>query len=161
MELNPVPVLMAIVIYSNIGGSITPVGDPPNVIIASNQDVIDSVRIITPLKFLPTPFVALPQISILYKPEIFHLGYHSNHLSIVDTMHECKLRSMYREITHTMHLKKILLVLSFSVSCFCSLKAGLHGASRQARQVNKYLAPSYLLRVDILLLLLLRRYSPG
>ncbi|PNF30980.1 P protein [Cryptotermes secundus] len=42
MELNPVPVLMATVIYSNIGGSITPVGDPPNVIIASNQDVIDS-----------------------------------------------------------------------------------------------------------------------
>jgi Na+/H+ antiporter NhaD/arsenite permease-like protein len=45
MELNPVPVLMATVVYSNIGGSITPVGDPPNVIIASNQDVIDSVRI--------------------------------------------------------------------------------------------------------------------
>jgi hypothetical protein len=30
-----------------------------------------------------------------------------------------------------------------------SLKAGLHGASREARQVNEYLAPSYLLRVDI------------
>jgi Na+/H+ antiporter NhaD/arsenite permease-like protein len=44
MELNPVPVLMATVVYSNIGGTITPVGDPPNVIIASNQDVIDSVR---------------------------------------------------------------------------------------------------------------------
>jgi hypothetical protein len=29
------------------------------------------------------------------------------------------------------------------------LKAGLHGASREARQVNKQLAPSYLLRVDI------------
>ncbi|XP_069685556.1 P protein isoform X2 [Periplaneta americana] len=42
MELNPVPVLMAIVIYSNIGGSITPVGDPPNVIIASNSDVIEA-----------------------------------------------------------------------------------------------------------------------
>jgi Na+/H+ antiporter NhaD/arsenite permease-like protein len=48
MELNPVPVLMATVVYSNIGGSITPVGDPPNVIIASNQDVIDSVRINSP-----------------------------------------------------------------------------------------------------------------
>jgi spore coat protein U-like protein len=30
-----------------------------------------------------------------------------------------------------------------------SVKAGLHGASREAMQVNKYLAPSYLLRVDI------------
>jgi hypothetical protein len=48
MELNPVPVLMATVIYSNIGGSITPVGDPPNVIIASNQNVINSVSIKIP-----------------------------------------------------------------------------------------------------------------
>ncbi|KAG5330208.1 P protein, partial [Acromyrmex heyeri] len=39
MELNPVPILTAMVIYSNIGGATTPVGDPPNVIIASNQDV--------------------------------------------------------------------------------------------------------------------------
>lgn len=32
LELNPVPVLMITVIYSNIGGTATPVGDPPNVI---------------------------------------------------------------------------------------------------------------------------------
>ncbi|XP_046615982.1 P protein-like [Neodiprion virginianus] len=40
MELNPVPILMAMIVYSNIGGAITPVGDPPNVIIASNRHVI-------------------------------------------------------------------------------------------------------------------------
>ncbi|KAL9922888.1 OCA2 melanosomal transmembrane protein hoepel1 isoform 2-T2 [Glossina fuscipes fuscipes] len=37
MSLNPVPILMCMVIYSNIGGALTPVGDPPNVIIASNN----------------------------------------------------------------------------------------------------------------------------
>ncbi|XP_058453914.1 P protein isoform X1 [Malaya genurostris] len=37
MGLNPVPVLMSMVIYSNVGGTLTPVGDPPNVIIASNS----------------------------------------------------------------------------------------------------------------------------
>ncbi|KPU74378.1 uncharacterized protein Dana_GF21545, isoform B [Drosophila ananassae] len=37
MSLNPVPILMCMVIYSNIGGALTPVGDPPNVIIASNS----------------------------------------------------------------------------------------------------------------------------
>lgn len=37
MELNPVPILMALIIYSNVGGAMTPVGDPPNVIIASNS----------------------------------------------------------------------------------------------------------------------------
>jgi len=43
MELNPVPILTAMVVYSNIGGAMTPVGDPPNVIIASNQDVKNAV----------------------------------------------------------------------------------------------------------------------
>ncbi|XP_076623101.1 P protein [Colletes latitarsis] len=40
MELNPVPILTTMVVYSNIGGAMTPVGDPPNVIITSNHDVI-------------------------------------------------------------------------------------------------------------------------
>ncbi|XP_025830760.1 P protein-like isoform X2 [Agrilus planipennis] len=42
MKLNPVPVLISMVIYSNVGGAITPVGDPPNVIIASNKNVVSS-----------------------------------------------------------------------------------------------------------------------
>ncbi|XP_059056583.1 P protein-like [Achroia grisella] len=42
MDLDPVPILMSMVIYSNIGGTMTPVGDPPNVIIASNKAVIQS-----------------------------------------------------------------------------------------------------------------------
>ncbi|KAL0276904.1 UNVERIFIED_CONTAM: hypothetical protein PYX00_004364 [Menopon gallinae] len=42
MELNPVPVLMAMMIFSNIGGAITPVGDPPNVIVASHPEVINA-----------------------------------------------------------------------------------------------------------------------
>lgn len=39
MGLSPVPVLMTMVIFSNVGGTLTPVGDPPNVIISSNEDV--------------------------------------------------------------------------------------------------------------------------
>lgn len=48
MELNPVPVLMSMVIYSNVGGTLTPVGDPPNVIIASNSHIaknVSSIRV--------------------------------------------------------------------------------------------------------------------
>lgn len=45
MDLNPIPVLMSMVLYSNIGGTATPVGDPPNVIIASNKEVIQAVSI--------------------------------------------------------------------------------------------------------------------
>ncbi|XP_055303066.1 P protein isoform X2 [Sitodiplosis mosellana] len=42
MQLNPVPILMSMIIFSNIGGAVTPVGDPPNVIVASNPYVIKS-----------------------------------------------------------------------------------------------------------------------
>lgn len=43
MGLNPVPILMCMIIYSNIGGALTPVGDPPNVIIASNSFISKNV----------------------------------------------------------------------------------------------------------------------
>ncbi|XP_044738075.1 P protein [Chrysoperla carnea] len=42
MQLYPVKVLMIMVIYSNIGGALTPIGDPPNVIITTNPSVIRS-----------------------------------------------------------------------------------------------------------------------
>lgn len=46
MSLNPVPILMSLIMYSNVGGALTPVGDPPNVIIASNDDIIKAVSIL-------------------------------------------------------------------------------------------------------------------
>ncbi|CAH0712875.1 unnamed protein product, partial [Brenthis ino] len=42
MDLDPVPILMFMAIYSNVGGTATPVGDPPNVIVASNKAVIQA-----------------------------------------------------------------------------------------------------------------------
>ncbi|XP_053694022.1 P protein-like [Sabethes cyaneus] len=40
MDMDPVPVLMAITVHANIGGTTTPVGDPPNIIITSNQYIL-------------------------------------------------------------------------------------------------------------------------
>lgn len=40
MDLNPVPILMAIVIHANIGGCATPIGDPPNLIVSYKNFVI-------------------------------------------------------------------------------------------------------------------------
>ncbi|KAJ8958445.1 hypothetical protein NQ318_002232 [Aromia moschata] len=42
MNIDPRHILMYMLVFSNIGGAITPIGDPPNVIIASNQDVVES-----------------------------------------------------------------------------------------------------------------------
>ena len=44
MNLDPRPVLIAEVVFSNIGGTATAVGDPPNVIIVSNRLIKDAVR---------------------------------------------------------------------------------------------------------------------
>lgn len=45
MKINPRQILMYTLIFANIGGAITPIGDPPNVIIASNPDVVNAVNI--------------------------------------------------------------------------------------------------------------------
>jgi Na+/H+ antiporter NhaD and related arsenite permeases len=45
VSINPVPVLMSTVIFSNIGGCITPVGDLPNVIIVNNKHFNKGVSI--------------------------------------------------------------------------------------------------------------------
>lgn len=42
MKLDPVPVLLSMVMFCNLGGTATPVGDPPNVIIASNKQVVQA-----------------------------------------------------------------------------------------------------------------------
>ncbi|XP_018496703.1 P protein-like [Galendromus occidentalis] len=42
MDLDPKKVLMMLVMFSNVGGSATPIGDPPNVIIISNLKVLAS-----------------------------------------------------------------------------------------------------------------------
>ncbi|XP_055917828.1 P protein-like [Eupeodes corollae] len=37
MEIDPVPVLMGIIVHANIGGAITPIGDPISIIVCSNH----------------------------------------------------------------------------------------------------------------------------
>lgn len=44
LNLDPRHVLIAEVIFTNIGGAATAVGDPPNVIIVSNQDLRKEVQ---------------------------------------------------------------------------------------------------------------------
>lgn len=37
MEIDPIPVLMGIIVHANIGGAITPIGDPISIIVCSNH----------------------------------------------------------------------------------------------------------------------------
>ena len=43
-NIDPKHVLIALVVFSNIGGAATPVGDPPNVIIISSQKIKKMVK---------------------------------------------------------------------------------------------------------------------
>lgn len=43
LNLDPKNILIAEVLFSNIGGTATAIGDPPNVIIVSNSDMKDQV----------------------------------------------------------------------------------------------------------------------
>lgn len=67
MELNPVPILMMIVIHANIGGTTTPVGDPPNVIITSNPHVVQGgVSFMTFTKYMGMGVVLCVASTALY-----------------------------------------------------------------------------------------------
>jgi Na+/H+ antiporter NhaD/arsenite permease-like protein len=39
LEISPINVILLEVMFSNIGGTSTPIGDPPNIIVVSNPDV--------------------------------------------------------------------------------------------------------------------------
>nr|AOW69278.1 pink-eyed dilution-like 2 [Diaphanoeca grandis] len=79
--LDPIPILLAEVIFSNIGGTATAVGDPPNVIIVSSkwnevadQEDIDFVELTSHL-FVGIVFVtaaAYLQLRFMYRNTIFN-----------------------------------------------------------------------------------------
>lgn len=46
LNLDPKNILIAEVLFSNIGGTATAIGDPPNVIIVSNSDMKDKVGLL-------------------------------------------------------------------------------------------------------------------
>lgn len=45
-SLEPVRILMIMVVFCNIAGVVTPMGDPPNIMIVSNQYFVNNVRLI-------------------------------------------------------------------------------------------------------------------
>ena len=76
LELPPAPYLIALALASNIGGTATLIGDPPNIIIASQADLtyLDFLANLAPLVvLLLIVFVALCRVlfrsSFAYQPE--------------------------------------------------------------------------------------------
>ncbi|XP_068141604.1 P protein [Drosophila tropicalis] len=73
MQLDPLPVIMGIIVHANIGGALTPIGDPISIIVSTNHFIVDNG--VTFLTFvahtLPGVILAVIQ-SCLYLRLFYH-----------------------------------------------------------------------------------------
>lgn len=114
LELNPIPFLVPQIIASNIGGTATLIGDPPNIMIGSNAnlDFMDFLCNTAPISVLIL-IITIFCFRFLYK----------KNFQIDDTLKE-KLLSFDEKlaIKDSHLLKKSLFILTFIILGFC-----LHG----------------------------------
>ncbi|XP_018494348.2 P protein [Galendromus occidentalis] len=92
MNLDPRKVLITLVIFSNLGGAATPIGDPPNVIIISNAKVLLSGINFTTFTLHLLPGVALSAIGAYIFLRVFYRDEsslrHQQPQEVVEIQHE-------------------------------------------------------------------------
>ena len=75
MDVNPIPFLLPEVMYSNIGGTATQIGDPPNIIIGNmlkeHIGFIDFIKNCTPCVLICMVFV-YPFVYFYYRKDLTH-----------------------------------------------------------------------------------------
>lgn len=76
MGVNPVPYLLAEIFASNIGGTATLIGDPPNIMIGSAAKLSfnDFIVNMAPISFMDL-FIMIALVYILYKKEFSRVKY--------------------------------------------------------------------------------------
>lgn len=117
MHLNPVPVLMSMVIFSNVGGAATPVGDPPNVIIASHPSML--------------------QENINFTTFTLHMGLG---ILLVCVQTYIQLRYMFRDMNKLRHsVPRDILELRQEIAVWRRAAASLSSYSRDEDLVRKAL----------------------
>jgi len=74
VKMNPMPLLITQILFSNIGGAATLIGDPPNIMIggATHLTFMDFIVNNTPIVILVS-FVTLALLKIIYKKELVPL----------------------------------------------------------------------------------------
>lgn len=117
LEINPVPLIISQILASNIGGTATLIGDPPNIMIGSQAG----------LGFMDFIYNLLPVIVVIFVVTmfVFYLLYRSK-LQVPDYLKEevCRINP-WDKIKDTVLLKKSLLVLGLTILGFV-LHAQLH-----------------------------------
>ena len=73
LQINPLPLLVGEILFSNIGGAATMIGDPPNIIVgnalSSELTFMDFLAVLAPGVLLMTPF-ALLLLRYIYRNDI-------------------------------------------------------------------------------------------
>ncbi len=117
LSINPVPMLMFIILSSNIGGTATLIGDPPNIIIgsAAHLTFLDFLRVDLPAVVLAMVAFALTVKLVMGK----HLHVTEEHRRLVAQFNESEA------ITDRKLLRRSLLVFGLTLVGFC-LHSVLH-----------------------------------
>ncbi|MCK5292764.1 MAG: ArsB/NhaD family transporter [Thermoplasmata archaeon] len=110
LEIRPMPLIMAEILSSNIGGAATVIGDPPNIMIASNADIpfVTFILNIGPI-ILITMLVALYLLKWMYKDDLKQVPKH------IDVLME---RDERKEIKNKPLLIKSMIVLGAVIILF-------------------------------------------
>lgn len=112
LKVDPVPLLVAITLFSNVGGAATLIGDPPNIIIGTAlSDEIGFVDFLTNM---------LPAIVLMFVPCLYFLRWqYGDHLrgNLEHFTHAMKVAESY-EIKSWILLKQCLIVLLAVIVAF-------------------------------------------
>lgn len=110
LQISPIPFLIAEIIASNIGGTATLIGDPPNIMIGSQ----------THLGFMDFVINLTPIVAVVYVLTIFCLKiiYRRQLVAKPELMHKITQLNEKDEIKDPALLKKCLLVLALTITGF-------------------------------------------
>ncbi|WML48939.1 ArsB/NhaD family transporter [Neobacillus sp. PS3-34] len=111
LKVNPIPLLIAEVFASNIGGTATMIGDPPNLMIGS---VVKELTFLSFIENLSLVCFIILVVTLL----IFALIYRK-HLKTTEALRERLLKTdEKKEITDIPLLKKCLLIIALTIGGF-------------------------------------------
>lgn len=110
LKINPMPILIAEIMSSNIGGTATLIGDPPNIMIgsATHLGFMDFIINLTPVVVV-VYVVTLTLLRLIYRSQL-----------VTDPQRQAKIMELdeYAELKDTKLLRKCLIVLALTIIGF-------------------------------------------
>ncbi|KAH8293059.1 hypothetical protein KR044_000069 [Drosophila immigrans] len=93
MQLDPIPVVMGIIVHANIGGALTPIGDPISIIISSNHIIVENG-----VNFLTFVAHMLPGVLLALLQSCLYLRLYYRNIDELRLNEPKQLRELRREI---------------------------------------------------------------